>query len=112
MTEQHSANAHARRYFTMVPNNVLEAVLLHKLKPCQKDTLFLLARLTYGFHHAEAPVTPKHIEKYTHHHVNTIRQALRDLRGQKIIVRTRKAHYGYSARYRINEEIDQWVVTK
>ena len=96
----------------MVPNDVLEAVLVNAFKPCQKDTVFLLARLTYGFHQPDAPITPQHIERYTHHHVNTVRQAIRDLRRQQVIVKTQKANYGYSARYRINEDIDQWMVTK
>ena len=112
VTAQDSSDSSSKRFFTMVPNSVLEAVLAHSFKPCQKDTVFLLARLTYGFHQSDAPITPKHIEQYTHHHVNTIRQALRDLRRQNIIVQTKKAHYGFSARYRINEDIDQWMVTK
>jgi phage replication O-like protein O len=101
-----------KKNYTQFPNDILEAILSTPFKSWEKDTLHLLVRLTYGYHKSHSPVTPKDVKKYTHRHINSVRQAIRDLMKRNVVIRTEESRRGHSARYKINEDIDEWMVTK
>ena len=112
MNEQLKANLLTQGGFTMVPNKVLNGLLFHGLNGCEVAAVLLLSRLTYGFQQLDSPLSKGHIESYTNHHVSSIRNAVRELRERNIIVQTAQPRDGYAAKYKINEDVNQWSANK
>lgn len=93
-------------YFTKIPNEILEALLMHKFTKRQLKILLLICRLTYGCSKSFAILKKADLKVVGIYKVDSGWE-LEKLKNQKVILCESSPNLIY-----INREINEWQVSK
>jgi len=95
--------------YTMIANELLDAIITHEFSKRQLKVLLLIMRKTYGFNKLEDDIARSQIVAITGIKNPHITSTMQELLEKNVII---ISNGNYAKRYRINKYYDTWRVTK
>src|SRR5690606_30974247 len=87
---------------------ILEALALAPFNAAQLKVLLVLIRETYGWQQKDAAISYTRLEAATGLHRDTVRNALRTLIQEGVVIVVREATFTAPAVYRLQKDAQQW----
>ena len=85
-----NGNAYNGDFYTKIPNQILQPLLMIKLQSYEIRILLAIARKTYGFNKDKDYINQRQLEKLTGIKQPNISRTLKSLLGKKIIIKNGK----------------------
>ena len=95
--------------FLKFSKELFDALLLSPMPATHKEIVLAVIRRTYGDHgRKSAPIAQSLLRRMIGRHKNGIRQSLRELIGEGVIVQVTPPSFGSSAVLRLNKDYEAW----
>lgn len=95
--------------FTKIPNFLLETILSYKCSGRQKELLFAIVRLTYGYHRESAEIALSLLSKMINQDKATVSKNINILVSKKVLLIKSEASFNKPRVISINLSINEWA---
>lgn len=102
------SNLQLKKEFTMMPNEILEALATTSLNGTQRRILDVVIRQTYGYHREAHSLSISFIAKATGLHENSIQREMKNLIDRSILMVVSESTYCKSRKIGINKDYKGW----
>jgi phage replication O-like protein O len=93
--------------YTMIPNDILEAMAKAKLNGSQYALVMAICRYTLGFNRCEWKLSQSYLAEATGMNERQVRRELKELLQRNIVTAIKKE--GITSTLKINKEVDTWI---
>src|SRR5690606_40851439 len=102
------ADVQVENGYTRIAHPILEALALAPFNAAQLKVLLALIRETYGWQQKDAAISYTRLEAATGLHRDTVRNALRSLIREGVVIVVREATFTEPAVYRLQKDPHKW----
>jgi hypothetical protein len=98
--------------FTMLANELLEAIYRYRSNAVQKDLLLVLIPFTYGFHRKSWPLGITFLARETGHHKQTVAKEVKELIRARVVVVVKGYSFDRPRTLGLQKDYEKWLPMK